>query len=81
MVRKRCLILVLLLIPALVFAQNTQKQETRKAALQKEIEVINRQLKENSRSNAKALSSLQLVRRKIDNRRNCWRKAIWKSRP
>ncbi len=69
MVRKRCLILVLLLIPALVFAQNTQKQETRKAALQKEIEVINRQLKENSRSNAKALSSLQLVRRKIDNRK------------
>ena len=69
MVRSRYLILVFLLLSLVSSAQNTKRQESRKAALQKEIEVINRQLKENSRNNAKALSSLQLVRKKIDNRK------------
>ena len=69
MVRNRFLVFFFLLLSLAVSAQNTKRQESRKAALQKEIEVINRQLKENSRSNARALSSLQLVRKKIDNRK------------
>ena len=48
-----------------VSAQDTRKQESRKARLEKEIAEINRQLKENSRSSSRALTDLSLVRRKI----------------
>lgn len=47
------------------FAQNTKKQEKERARLQKEIEILNRQLKDNAAAGSKALSSLDLVRRKI----------------
>ena len=67
--RKIILIISVALVPALSYAQNTKKQETKKAALQREIEIINRQLKENSKSSAKALSSLTLVRKKISSRK------------
>ena len=67
--RKIMLILSVALVPVLSYAQNTKKQESRKAAIQREIEIINRQLKENSRNSAKALSSLTLVRKKISSRK------------
>ena len=67
--RKIILILSVALVPVLSYAQNTKKQESRKAAIQREIEIINRQLKENSRNSAKALSSLTLVRKKISSRK------------
>ena len=56
---------VLLLIGAAASAQGTRRQESRKAALQKEIAEINRRLKENTRSSNRALTDLSLVRRKI----------------
>ncbi len=59
------IVLVLLLAGAAVSAQDTRRQETRKAQLEKEIAAINRQLKDNARSSSRALTDLSLVRRKI----------------
>lgn len=56
---------LLLLFGAAASAQDTRRQESRKAALQKEIAEINRRLKENTRSSSRALTDLALVRRKI----------------
>ena len=51
------------------YAQNTKEQEDRKARLEREIAIIDRQLAENSsRSNA-MLSNLTLIRKKISNRK------------
>ena len=59
-------IAVLLFLCALsVSAQDTRKQESRKARLEKEIAEINRQLRENSKAGSRALTDLTLVRRKI----------------
>ena len=59
------LVLGLLLVGAAVSAQDTRRQESRKAQLEKEIAAINRQLKDNARSSSRALTDLSLVRRKI----------------
>ena len=59
------IVLTLLLLGAAVSAQDTRRQETRKAQLEKEIAAINRQLKDNARSSSRALTDLSLVRRKI----------------
>ena len=59
------IVLTLLLMGAAVSAQDTRRQETRKAQLEKEIAAINRQLKDNARSSSRALTDLSLVRRKI----------------
>ena len=58
-------VLGLLLVGAAVSAQDTRRQESRKAQLEKEIAAINRQLKDNARSSIRALTDLALVRRKI----------------
>ena len=62
------IVLILLLFGAVSSAQDTRRQESRKAALQKEIAEINRRLKENSQSSSRALTDLALVRRKISAR-------------
>ena len=59
------IVLGLLLVGAAVSAQDTRRQESRKAQLEKEIAAINRQLKDNARSSSRALTDLALVRRKI----------------
>ena len=59
------IVLGLLLVGAAVSAQDTRRQESRKAQLEKEIAAINRQLKDNARSSSRALTDLSLVRRKI----------------
>ena len=59
------IVLMLLLTGAAVSAQDTRRQESRKAQLEKEIAAINRQLKDNARSSSRALTDLSLVRRKI----------------
>ena len=58
-------VLGLLLVGAAVSAQDTRRQESRKAQLEKEIAAINRQLKDNAKSSSRALTDLALVRRKI----------------
>lgn len=68
---RRCLLHILLVVSlfglagGLASAQNTRRQENRKAQLEKEIAILNRQLQENSRSSSNALSNLNLIRRKI----------------
>ncbi len=59
------IVLGLLLVGAAASAQDTRRQESRKAQLEKEIAAINRQLKDNARSSSRALTDLSLVRRKI----------------
>ena len=59
------IVLMLLLTGAAVSAQDTRRQESRKAQLEKEIAAINRQLKDNAKSSSRALTDLSLVRRKI----------------
>ena len=59
------IVLGLLLVGAAASAQDTRRQESRKAQLEKEIAAINRQLKDNARSSSRALTDLTLVRRKI----------------
>ena len=53
-----------------LFAQNTKRQENRKAKLQKEINIINDQLKANEAKSRNALSSLDLVRKQISLRKS-----------
>ena len=62
------IVLGLLLLGAAASAQDTRRQESRKAQLEKEIAVINQQLKDNAKSSSRALSDLSLVRRKISAR-------------
>jgi len=62
------IVLGLLLLGAAASAQDTRRQESRKAQLEKEIAVINQQLKDNAKSSSRALSDLTLVRRKISAR-------------
>ena len=51
-------------------AQNTAAQESRRAALQKEIAQLEQQLKENSAKSSNALNELTLVRKQISTRRS-----------
>ena len=60
---------VVLMAAGPVAAQNTKAQENRKAALEKEIAEIDRQLKATSFKTTSALSTLSLVRKKISNRK------------
>ena len=60
---------LLVLLPGPVSAQTSRKAlESQRAQLQKDIELLNRQLEENSRSSEKTLSQLTLVRSKIAKR-------------
>ena len=59
------ILFALLLFGVASSAQDTRKQESRKAQLEKEIAAINRQLRENASSSSKALTDLALVRRKV----------------
>ena len=68
--RKVVLILMaMLLLPIHSFAQDTRVQESRKAALEREIALIDKQLKENSKKSYNALNSLTLVRKKVADRK------------
>lgn len=62
-------VVVVLMAAGPVAAQNTKAQENRKAALEKEIAEIDRQLKATSSKTTSALSTLSLVRKKISNRK------------
>ncbi|MCR5002976.1 MAG: hypothetical protein K5984_01265, partial [Bacteroidales bacterium] len=57
-----------ILMAAPAFAQNTSEQESRKARLEKEIEILDNQIRQNTKKQNKALSSLTLVKKKIASR-------------
>lgn len=63
------LIYMLLMVAASAFAQDTGEYERRKARLEKEIEIIDRQLSENTSKSRSLLSELTLLRKKISNRK------------
>lgn len=52
-----------------VSAQNTKTQENKRNRLQQEIEVLDRQIRENATKSSNALYNLTLVRKKISNRK------------
>lgn len=57
-----------MLVSSSASAQNTKTQETKRNRLQQEIEVLDRQLKDNETKSSNALYNLTLVRKKISNR-------------
>lgn len=57
------------------YAQNTKKQENRKAQLQKEIAIIDKQLKDNEKKSRSALSDLTLKQQKVKMRRELVRES------
>ena len=69
-VRIHTLVAALLLVCASLCAQDTAKQESRRAALQKEIAQLERQIKDNSTRKSNALNALTLVRKQISVRRS-----------
>lgn len=50
-------------------AQNTATQEARKAKLEREIAIIDKQLKENASKSSSMLADLTLIRKKVSNRK------------
>ena len=62
------LLALLFLGGAGTYAQNVKEKESRKARLEKEIAILDRQIKANAAKNADALSRLSLVRSKIATR-------------
>ena len=68
---KRLALILLLsasLVPSLL-AQNTRAQEDKKARLQKEIAIIDKQLAETKKKSSGAMASLSLVQKKVSNRK------------
>jgi murein hydrolase activator len=64
-----CAAMALLLMPQPALAQDVSAQNSRKARLEKEIRVLDSQLKSNAKKSASALSALTLTQKKIENRR------------
>ena len=60
---------VALMMSRTALAQDVSAQNSRKARLEKEIQVLDSQLKANAKKNASALSSLTLTQKKIENRK------------
>ncbi len=58
-----------LLMSQTALAQDVSAQNSRKARLEKEIQVLDSQLKANAKKSASALSSLTLTQKKIENRK------------
>ena len=58
-----------MLVPLSLSAQDTRVQESRKAKLEKEIALIDKQLKENAAKSSNALTTLNLVRKKVADRK------------
>ena len=68
---KRLTVILLTVLLTLIQAagQDVSKQKSRKAALEKEIAILDRQLKDNASKSASALSKLTLTRKKVEARK------------
>ena len=64
-----CLLVFLAASVITSYAQNTSAQEERKARLEREIAIIDRQLAENASKSSTMLSDLSLIRKKVANRK------------
>ena len=70
MTRKLLYIFIVCILAALPsVAQDVSRQESRKAQLQREIELLDKQISENSSKSTSLLSSLTLLRKNIENRK------------
>ena len=66
----RCLlVMVVALLSFPAVAQNTAAQEAKKAKLEREIAIIDKQLKENASKSSSMLADLTLIRKKVSNRK------------
>ena len=66
----RCITALLVALVCLTsVAQNTATQEARKAKLEREIAIIDKQLKENASKSSSMLADLTLIRKKVSNRK------------
>ena len=63
------ILFLLLLSLASADAQNIKAQEEKKAKLEREIAIIDRQLAENASKSSRMLSNLTLIRKKVSNRK------------
>ncbi len=63
------ILISLLTMSSEVLAQNTKAQEEKKARLEREIAIIDRQLAENSSRSSSMLADLSLIRKKVSNRK------------
>lgn len=68
-VRHIASLLLFLAMALAAHAQNTSAQEERKARLEREIAIIDRQLAENASKSSTMLSDLALIRKKVSNRK------------
>ena len=66
---KYLLVLFATLLCLSVAAQDTKVQEAKKAKLEREIAIIDKQLKENASKSSSMLADLELIRKKISNRK------------
>ena len=68
---KRIYILTFTLLLALapLAAQDVSRQESRKAKLEREIELLDKQIAQNASKSSSLLASLDLVRKNIENRK------------
>ena len=62
-------IILMLCVSAGAVAQNTSVQEEKKARLEREIAIIDKQLSENASKSNTMLADLSLIRKKVDNRK------------
>lgn len=67
--RKIIFIIFFIFISCFAFGQDISKQEAQKARLEKEIMLIDKQLRETSAKSSNALNQLGLINKKVDNRK------------
>ena len=63
------MVVALLSVSMAAFAQDTRAQEEKKARLEREIAIIDKQLAENASQSSSMLTDLSLIRKKISNRK------------
>ena len=70
MMMRLCVLAVALLLALMpASAQDVSRQESRKAKLQREIELLDQQLEQNASKSSAMLSSLELLKKNIENRK------------
>lgn len=67
--RRFTVILLLVLVSIGSHGQNVKAQEEKRARLEREIEILDRQLSENASRSSSMLSNLTLIRKKVSNRK------------
>ena len=67
--RSLVIIFLSLFLAGSAYGQNVKAQEEKRARLEREIEILDRQLSENASKSSSVLSNLTLIRKKVANRK------------